>query len=309
MSLQKIKQTFDNLPSCTAWCLKLLNVREINGESAYNAHDITVTTSEAIIQFTEEVAQTYTKEKGRLSKYQMVCDYDGSAIENRIYKIENSSELISESYSKLINAMDNADMKGNALEFSANAYVLRGNVLIDGTRVSISLFTIINPFKVLKHTLAYDGDSFKVLKDKYLMLRGYVDVAIIDDTAYLFNMNGEKLFNMERAYRAICSDRVEEIIVSGVVSDKDMFRQYATSGHNPRKFVAFDEKRLQKIENDGSFRKRMAEKFGIIQTSEGLFDSSDGSNVNRIVKFLCKKGMIDPVNDNPVEVEGARQWR
>ena len=129
MSLQKIKKTFDNLPSCTAWSLQLLNARAINGESAYNAHDITVTTSEAIIQFTEELAQTYTKEKGRLSKYQMVCDYDGSALENRIYKIENSSELISESYNKLINAMDNADMKGNALEFSANAYVLRGNVL------------------------------------------------------------------------------------------------------------------------------------------------------------------------------------
>lgn len=110
MSLQKIKRTFDNLPSCTAWSLQLLNARAINGEFAYNTHDITVTTLEAII-------------------------------------IEE---------------------------------------LIDCTRVSISLFTIINPFKVLKHALAYDGDSFKVLKDKYLMLRGYVDVAIIDDTAYLF---------------------------------------------------------------------------------------------------------------------------
>lgn len=309
MSLQKIKQTFDNLPSCTAWSLQLLNVREINGESAYNAHDITVTTSEAIIEFTKELAHTYTKEKGRLSKYQMVCEYDGSAIENRIYKIESTSELIDESYSKLINAMKNPDMKGNALDFSANAYILRGNVLIDDTRVSISLFTIINPFKVLKHTLAWDGDSFKVLPDKYLTLRGYVDVVIIDGTAYLFNMNGEKLFSMERAYRAICSDRVEEIIVSGIVSDEDLFKRYATSGHNPRKFVAFDENRLHKIERDKSFRNRMAQKFGIIQTAEGIFDSSDSSNVNRIVRFLCKKGMIDPVNDNPVEVEGARQWK
>ena len=106
---------------------------------------------------------------------------------------------------------------------------------------------------------------------------------MINDVVYLFNMNGEKLFNMERAYRTICHSKVEDIINSGIISDESAFRQYATSGHNPRKF-------------------------GITQIQEGTFDSSDSENVNRIVKFLCKKGMIDPVNDDPVEVEGARQW-
>ncbi len=308
MSLQKIKHTFEELTSCTTWVLQLLNAREINGEFVYNTHDITVTTPNALNEFTKELGLAYAKEKGRLSKYQMVCDYDGSAIENRIYKIDITDELISESYSKLINAMYNPDMQGNALEFRANAYVLRGNILIDGTNVSVSLFTIINPFKVLKHTFSWDGDSFKVLPDKNLTLRGYIDVVVIDNTVYFFNMNGEKLFNMERAYKAICSHRVEDIIGSGIVSDEDMFRQYATSGHNPRKFVSFDENRLRKIKSDISFRNSIAEKFGIIQTPEGILDSSDGNNVNRIVKFLCKKGMVDPVDDNPVEVESARQW-
>ena len=62
------------------------------------------------------------------------------------------------------------------------------------------------------------------------------------------------------------------------------------------------------MKEDANFKNRMAEKFGIMQTPEGMFDSSDRENVNRIVKFLCKKGMIDPVNDNPVEVEGTRRW-
>lgn len=309
MSLQMIKQVFSKLGNCTVWSLQLLKAREVHGEFVYNSHDIVVTTPNAIIDFIKELELAYTKEKGRLSKYQMVCDYDGSTEGNRIYKIEFSSELISESGEKLLYAMANPDLKGNALDFSANAYVLKGNVLIDGMiQIPVKLFTMISPFKVLKHTFMWDGDSFKVLPDKYLSLRRYVDVAVIGDIAYLFNMNGEKLFNMERAYKSVCSNKVEDIIGSGIISDESAFRQYATSGHNPRKFVSFDENRLQKIKDDVSFKNRMAEKFGIIQTSEGIFDSSDSENVNRIVKFLCKKGMIDPVNDNPVEVEGARQW-
>ena len=308
MSLQKIKQVFDKLSNCTMWSLQLLNAREVHGEFVYNAHDIVVTTSDAIIEFIRELELTYTKEKGRLSKYQMVCDYDGSTEGDRIYKIELSSELISESGGKLLHAMANPDMKGNALDFSANTYVLKGNILIDEIQIPVKLFTIISPFKVLKHTFMWDGDSFKILSDKYLSLRRYVDVVMIDDTAYLFNMNGEKLFNMERAYKSICRDKIEEIISNRIVSNESMFRQYGASGHNPRKFVSFDENRLRKIKDDAGVRNRMAGKFGIIQTPEGIFDSSDSENVNRIVKFLCKKGMIDPVNDDPVEVEGARQW-
>lgn len=308
MSLQKIKQVFGKLSDCAMWSLQLINARETHGEFVYNAHDIIVTASDAINEFIRELELAYIKEKGRLSKYQMVCDYDGSTEGDRIYKIEFSSDLISESGEKLIHAMANPDMKGNALDFSANAYVLKGNIVIDEIQISVKLFTIISPFKVLKHTFMWDGDSFKVLPDKYLSLRRYVDVVMIDNTAYLFNMNGEKLFNIERAYKSICRNKVEDIIGSGIMSDESTFRQYASSGHNPRKFVSFDENRLRKIKEDANFKNRMAEKFGIIQTPEGIFDSSDSENVNRIVKFLCKKGMIDPVNDNPVEVEGARQW-
>lgn len=308
MSLQKIKQIFSKLDNCTMWSLQLLNAREVHGEFVYNAHDIVVTTPNAIMELIKELEVAYTKEKGRLSKYQTVCDYDGSAEGDRIYKIECSSELIRESGEKLLYAMANSDMKGNALEFPANVYVLKGNIHIDGIQCSVNLFTIISPFKVFKHAFTWDGDSFKVLPDKYLLLRRYVDVAMVNDIVYLFNMNGEKLFNMERAYKSICCNKVEDIISSGIVSDESMFRQYATSGHNPRKFVSYDESRLRKLKNDANFKNRIAEKFGIIQTPDGIFDSSDSENVNRIVKFLCKKGMIDPANDDPVEVQGARRW-
>lgn len=303
-----MKEIFCKLSSSSAWSLQLLNARVHRGVFMCNAHEITVTTSNALIEFIRELESAYTKEKGRLSEYQAVCEYDGSTIGNCIYKIESSDNLISESCNKLIDAVYNPDMRGNALDFPANAYVLKGNVFIEGESIPIKLFTIINPFKVLKHTFACDGDSFKMLSDRYLALRGYIDVAMIGNMIYLFNMNGEKLSNMERAYKAICNKGIEDIIYSEILSDENMFRKYAASGHNPRRFVSYDEERLQKVRSDLNFRNKMANKFGIDQTPEGKLDSSNSNNVNKIVKFLCRKGMIDPVNEAPVEVEGARRW-
>ncbi len=308
MSLQKINQAFGQLGSCTAWSLQLLHAREAADSFAYNAHSVTVTTPDAIASFVKELSGAYTGPKGKLASYQTVCDYDGSAVGHTLYRMDASGELIREACEKLLHAMSHPDMRGNALEFPANAYVLKGNVFLDETQVPVKLFTIINPFKALKHTFLWDKDSFHALPGKSLALRGYVDVAMLGDTVYLFNMNGEKLFNMERAYRSICQSRLEDVVASGIVSDADLFRRYAGSGHNPRKFVAFDENRLRKLRDDTHFREKMSEKFNIRQTPEGAFDSDDHDNVNRLVKFLCQKGMLDPANDDPVEVEGARRW-
>ncbi len=309
MSLQKINQTFDQLKSCNAWSLQLLHARDLEEGFVYNAHTVTVTTPGAIAAFMKELGDAYVQPKGRLSDYQTICDYDGSAAGHTLYRLEVSNPLIHKACKDLLHAMSHPDMKGNALDFKANAYVLKGEISLDEKRVPVKLFTIINPFKVLKHTFMWDGDSFHVLPDKYLTMHRYIDVAMIDNMIYMFNMKGEKLFNMERAYRAICQNKLEDVIASGIVSNEDGFRKYAQSGHNPRKFVSFDENRLQKLRDDIRFKNKMAEKFGIRQTPEGTFDSSDSDNVNRIVKFLCKKGMIDPANDGPVEVEGAKRWR
>ena len=53
----------------------------------------------------------------------------------------------------------------------------------------------------------------------------------------------------------------------------------------------------------------MAIKFQIDFADGGTFDSTKVKNVEHIVKFLCGKGMIDPVDDSPVEADTVRPWR
>lgn len=69
----------------------------------------------------------------------------------------------------------------------------------------------------------------------------YIDVIIIDSDVYLLTMSGENLFNMERVYRKICDDKILEVTESDILNDADVFKKIASSGHNPRRFVSFNQ--------------------------------------------------------------------
>ena len=112
---------------------------------------------------------------------------------------------------------------------------------------------------------------------------------------------------MEHAYKSICAEKVAEIEQSDIVSDKEIFQQVAKSGHHPRMFVSFNETRYQTLKK-AKERKRFAEMFGIPLKS-GKFDTSQTDTADKLVRLLCNKGMMDPFQQQPVEVSGARKWK
>lgn len=309
MTVQKMKEIIRNLNSCQEWALQLIRFRKISGKFAVNAHNITVTTPGALISFIAELSDIYSSDGGKLDGYQTVQEYNGSAEGTLIYQLSVSDNLIQDACCKLYTAMNHPDHGGNPLEFKANAYALKGNVADGGQNNEITLITIINPFKALKHTLQWTGDAFKSTPTKILALRSHIDVIVYQGFVYMLNMNGEKLFDMERAYKQLCGIKIEEVLSANLVTDVEAFRQHASAGFNPRKFLAFNKDRLEKLKSDSNFHRLAEQKFGLKCTGSGMFDSTDRENVNRIVKFLCGKGMIDPVNEQPVEVDGSRVWR
>ena len=128
-----------------------------------------------------------------------------------------------------------------------------------------------------------------------LNLRQNIDVVIIDNMIYLLTLTGEKLFNMERSYRAICVVKTEDICDSGIISNVESFKNIATSGHNPRRFVAFNQQRYDAMK-DAALRRRMAAIFQLTLDSE------------KLIKVLCNKGMVDPFGNVPVEVSAVSRW-
>ena len=62
----------------------------------------------------------------------------------------------------------------------------------------------------------------------------------------------------------------------------------------------------QKLKNARS-RAKMARKFNIPMAGE-LFDTTQPGAIDKIVKLLCDRGMVDPFDDNPMEVAGSKKW-
>lgn len=122
----------------------------------------------------------------------------------------------------------------------------------------------------------------------------------------MLTLDGEKLFNMERAYKSICAKQIINIIDSNIINDAEIFRNAASSSHNPRKFVSFNESHLNKLKDD-VMRKKIGKKFKIPLDGE-KFDMNQQGAADKLVKLLCDRGMIEPFDNNPIEVSGAKKW-
>lgn len=135
----------------------------------------------------------------------------------------------------MIVAIATPDTEIDPLGFKARAYLLRGIIKLGNEEKPVKLISMQNPVTSSKHKFLRASGTFKEISDKVISLRTSIDVIMIDDTVYMLTLAGENLFNMERAYKATCSGKLQDIQQCNIVTDFDAFTLIAGSGHNPRK--------------------------------------------------------------------------
>jgi len=308
MSISKIKSVFENLTTCDAWSLQLLKINSSsrNG-TTYCGREITLSPEGTITKFLTEISNKYcSQEKGIEKMFESVTDYDGSTIVKTIYKLDINSALISNEYRSFIEAIGNPDSETDPLKLSAHAYVIKGVVSISGEEIAVKLVSMQNPVTSLKHKFWCANGIFEEITDKVISLRTTIDVVIIDNTVYMLTLAGENLFNMERAYKSICEKQITNITALNILNDAVAFSAVASCGHNPRRFVSFNDSYLQQLKS-AKIRKKMSRKFNIPLDGD-KFDMSKPGAADKIVKILCSRGMVDPFNYNPMEVSSSKKW-
>ena len=286
MSIQKITDIFQNLNNCTLWSLQLLNIVTTKKDGiGYSSREIELSPAERLTKLLEDIAEIYLNGKKKaLSLYQDVREYDGTANSLTIYKMSTDNEYTS-------------------------AYVIKGIINLDGEEVSVKMFSMQNPITTLKNKFAHDKGRFYEISHQVLSLRPTIDVVVIGETVYFLTMAGENLFNMARSYKKVCQAKVDLIVKNDIVTDTEVFSGIAVSGHNPRRFVSFNEERLAALKKKAK-RTSIAAKFSIpLDPASGKFDTTVEGASEKIVKLLCNKGMLDPFDNDAVEVDGARQWK
>lgn len=308
MSLDKLNKIFIAIPRCTAWSLQLLKIKTSKRDgTSYTGREIKFTPANKLDEFISEISMRYTNdEKGVLKSFLGVTDYDGSTIDKTVYTLSVNNELVQSEYNNLITAIATPDSEINPLDFKPQAYLLKGIINIDNSDYPVKLVSMQNPITILNHKFWMQNGTFQEISDKVLSLRPTIDIVIFDDYIYMLTLAGENLFNMERSYKAICTTKISAIKECNILTDFDAFSAIAGSGHNPRKFVSFNDSHLQKLKNANT-RKKMAKKFNISLDGD-KFDSKKSDTSDKLVKLLCDRGMVDPFDDNPMEVAGSKQW-
>lgn len=310
MSIEHIKSVFECISSSADWSLQLLRITSSKRDGTrYASRQIFLEPDDKLNQFVKEMAVRYlSDDMGILWKYTGVVEYDGTTDDATIYKLSSEDPLIAGEYRRFISAIAEPDVEADTTSFTS-AYLIKGSIIVGSEDTPIKMISMQNPITTLKHkfSLVHDNGKYKELDEKILSLRSMIDIICVGSTVYFLTLNGENLFNMERAYKSVCHDTVQAIEESGIVHGIDVFRTVAESGHNPRRFVSFNYDRFEALK-DTRARKEMAEQFDIPLDEDGKFEASTVEAAERIVKMLCNKGMVDPFKKAPVEVSGAKPW-
>lgn len=307
--MRKIQLAFSAVDTCEAWSIELLRIKTSkNKETEYAAITVNLTPQGKLTNLVKEIAEHFVNvENNDLKSYLRVQDYDGTAEGNVIYRLNAQDKLIKEECVSLINALANPEKEADPLSQKLQAYVIQGDIEIGDEKIGIKLISMQNPITTLKHKFMHDNNTFKEIESKVLSLRSGIDVLMLNDEIYFLSLAGEKLFNMERAYKSVCEQKVAMLEESGILYNNSVFGSIARTGHHPRMFVSFNEKRYQSLKQKKE-RKRYADLFDI-PIKEGKFDTSKPEAADKLVRLLCNKGMVDPFEDLPVEVSGARKWQ
>lgn len=313
MSLQMLQALFEQLPNLDQRRLRLLRFADDPTRGIiYESRAIQLYSDSEMDKFLSDIQTVYIgddrhPEKGRLRRYATVDEYNGSMEGTTIYSLPCSNELIQTAHGRMTASLDHPMTGVDPFEFGANAYALQGVWNHDGKANLVTLIAVMNPVKTLKHKFMYDSGTFKEISEKVLDLRLYSDVIVVGQKVFFLGMAGEKLFGMERAYRANAEKVADVFVQSAFFTDGEKLKEKALSGHYPRMLVTYQPGKMEYLDKLSN-RRAIAKKFGIGIRRDGALDTQNPESAEKLLRFLCNRGMLDPTDQSAMEVTGAKRW-
>ena len=311
MSKQFLKEIFSNMYSCEALSLQLLQVKTSSRTgTAYISREIEIKPDTKLTDYVKHLSETYSKENGIIDSFSSVDKYTGDVVNHVVYRIAANDLIIRDELFSLKKTVADPSREALLMDIKPTALLLQCTVKNSHREIgdtSVMLISMQNPLTMLSNKfLFFTERSFHEISAPVLTLKNTVDVAIIGDTVYLFSLSGEKLFAMERSYKALEKIKADEIAKCGFLSDPDTFKAEAAKGRNPRRFVSFNQSHYEALRTP-QIRNKIAEKFSIPIKNDMIMTDKPES-VENLIKFLCDKAMLDPCDESPMEVASSKPW-
>lgn len=234
-------------------------------------------------------------------------EYDGSALEEGIaFHANVSDESVGTAAESFLKAAFGADVERGGAHFHDNGFAIRGRSKSEDNIVFVS---VRSPSVQLKNRfwLLYDRTEYKPVDRRLLVLPKRIDAVFSESEVWFLTLPGAQMFAPESICRTIARKRIAGMKELRWIEGFGVLEIEATKGYNPRRFLAFNEGKVKELD-DPSKRKVIARKFRIGLTKAGKVDLSDPVSANKFIKVVCDKAMVDPFDEAPMEVSGAKQW-
>ena len=244
-----------------------------------------------------------------VEQFERVLEYKGDGLEERLYWIGLDNAKISTVWKSIDGADRDCEQEWIRNYRQGDSQMKFKGVMVESevNGEAITLFTIVNPVKCVDHAFFLSRNEFKEVDGPLLILPTKVGAIRFGDRIYFLSLAFLKLFIPKEEVNRESKKAVDSIVATGRIADEGAFRDCAMKGYNPRRLLNCDEKKVAIISDPKSGR-TLREKFGI-EMKNGKLIVSKQEEVDRLIKLVTNRGMVDPFNkDAAMEVSGAIKW-
>lgn len=241
----------------------------------------------------------------QLKQVSEVQEYNGENTKVSCDKLSLSNDIIEQNwnlfYSSIIKTSEER-FKGNV-----HGYFLLGKPL-ENNEKGIVFFKIGNPFVKLSTKKASFycnvNDELELVNDEYCRLYLTADFIIYDNNLYAFNLNFEKIFDIEKTLLKIKEKGIDIISATDSISNVELFRNYAGEYKSPRTFVTIKQERIERIRDENK-REEIAAILGLTLDEDKRFIIDTPEKTSLFIRYLCYRIMKDYETNDVVEVSNV----
>lgn len=284
-----------------AWSLYFFKIdRRAKSTNPYNVYKIRFRKTDALRAYAERLMGVV--KKNQIAGLERVQEYTGDNSKVSCDKISLENSLIKEKWEQLFEGIGCAsDQK---ISGKYQGYILTG-IPNDSEYSAVTLIKMANPvidMKKQKDIMFHftDNDEVDILSDNICRLYMNVDMIVIDNWLYAFNLKVENLFDIEKTMKKIKQQAIKELVDTNAFADREEFEKYAKAYKSPRTFLTFNKERLEKLKSKKR-RKDVAKLLELKTDSNGQICFENQEDVSLLIRYVCFKVFRDDETKNLLE--------
>lgn len=311
MDTTKLMSVFKTLPQGQNWRLSAMSIRGgANSAPDFTSRLIILNPESAMTDYLAEIASHYIDKKhGWLLPFEEIVSYKGEWSSERIFHLSTDDEKVRETARRCKDADKGMAFLGNPEEIDVNALLLHGEISHGKEPTEVWLLSNRKPFQKLSRRFSWRKGKkvYERIDEQVLTLSTAFDAVIVGKDLFFLSIAGAQAFVCEKICREIAERKAKRLKTLAI--NTKVLAKVALNGFNPKRFLSFNEHRVNELESSSDMCRKISSLFNIpFDENSKKFETKNPGEAERLIKVVCNRGMEDPFTENAVEVAWSAPW-